>query len=164
MNSLEDFGMRYLRGELPPWFYTVWLTVQTVPLYKTEERDTIRPIGIRNPLVKALHREVVSSNKSDLLDYLEPVQLGMSEGGASKLVHSIRMLLEENPNFVLVKSDVKNGFNEAARSAMVSAIQAEPSLRHMAWHAGTTLAPSPGLESQGHLWGRASEGSTQGSP
>ena len=164
MHLLEDFGMRYLRGELPPWFYTVWLTVQTVPLYKTIERNTIRPIGIRNPLVKTLHREVVSSNKSDLLDYLEPVQLGMSEGGASKLVHSIRMLLEENPDFVLVKSDVKNGFNEAARSAMVSAIEAEPSLRHMAWHAGTTLAPSPGLESQGRLWGRTGEGSTQGSP
>ena len=164
MHLLEDFGMRYLRGELQPWFYTVWLTVQTVPLYKTEEKDTVRPIGIRNPLVKALHREVVSSNKSDLLDYLEPVQLGMSEGGASKLVHSIRMLLEVNPNFVLVKSDVKNGYNEAARSAMVAAIHSEPSLRHMAWHAGTTLAPSPGLESQGRLWGRTGEGSTQGSP
>ena len=68
MSYLEDFGMRYLRGELPPWFYTVWLTVQTVPLYKTAEKNTVRPIGIRNPLVKTLHREVVAANKSELLD------------------------------------------------------------------------------------------------
>ena len=31
---LENFGMRYLKGELPAWFYPVWLTVQTVPFFK----------------------------------------------------------------------------------------------------------------------------------
>ena len=33
MELLEEFGMRYLNGELPTWFYPVWLTVQTVPLF-----------------------------------------------------------------------------------------------------------------------------------
>ena len=164
MALLDDFGMRYLRGELPPWFNTVWLTVQTVPLYKTAERDTVRPIGIRNPLVKILHKEVVASNKADLLDFLEPQQLGMSDSGASKLVHSVRMLLEDNPSFVLMKSDVKNAFNEAVRRATIASMQAQPSLQHMSWHAATTLAPSFGLESQGSLWGRSPEGATQGDP
>ena len=27
MTKLEDFGMRYLAGKLPPWWYRVWLTV-----------------------------------------------------------------------------------------------------------------------------------------
>ena len=47
---------------------------------------------------------------------------------------------------------------------MVTALQSEPSLQHMAWHAATSLAPSSGLESQGRLWGRAPEGTTQGDP
>ena len=27
MELLEEFGMKYLKGELPAWFYPVWLTV-----------------------------------------------------------------------------------------------------------------------------------------
>ena len=34
MRLFETFGLRYLHGELQPWFYVVWLTVQTVPLLK----------------------------------------------------------------------------------------------------------------------------------
>ena len=56
---LEDFGMRYLKGELPSWFYPVWLTVQTVPLFMSEQQNTLRPVGVRNPLLKVWHREVV---------------------------------------------------------------------------------------------------------
>jgi hypothetical protein len=52
MDLLEEFGMKYLRGDLPVWFYPVWLTVQTVPLFKTEQQNTLRPVGVRNPLLK----------------------------------------------------------------------------------------------------------------
>ena len=45
MRLFETFGLRYLHGELQPWFYVVWLTVQTVPLFKTKNRDTVRHIG-----------------------------------------------------------------------------------------------------------------------
>ena len=48
MSKLEDFGLRYARGDLPHWFYAVWLSVCTVPIFKTAERDSIRPLGIRN--------------------------------------------------------------------------------------------------------------------
>ena len=34
---LESFGMKYLCGNLPPWFYEVWLTVMTVPLFKVKK-------------------------------------------------------------------------------------------------------------------------------
>ena len=56
MLLLEAFGLKYLGGDLPTWFYSVWPSVQTVTPFKTCMRDTIRHIGIRNPLVKALQR------------------------------------------------------------------------------------------------------------
>ena len=92
MDLFEEFGMRYLGGELPPWFYEVWLSVTTVPLFKNEKKDTVRPIGIRNPLVRDLHKTVVAQNKAAFVDYLEPEQLAMSVAGGGKLVFSIRML------------------------------------------------------------------------
>ena len=30
---LEELGLEYLAGELPTWFYLVWLSLQTVALY-----------------------------------------------------------------------------------------------------------------------------------
>ena len=63
MDRLEDFGMKYINGELQDWFYPVWLTVQTVPLNKTEDKTTIRPIGVRNPIISTLDSQVVSQNK-----------------------------------------------------------------------------------------------------
>ena len=33
INMFESFGMKYLCGELPAWFYQVWLSVMTVPLF-----------------------------------------------------------------------------------------------------------------------------------
>ena len=120
--------MRHLRGELPAWWYTVWPSVQTVGLYKTAEQTTIRPLGIRNPLLKAFHREVINCSREEFLSFLEPQQLGMSLGGASKLIHSIRMLLEANPTFVCATNDCRNAFNENARAAAVMALQQEPSL------------------------------------
>ena len=40
MARMEEFGlgMEYLNGLLPPWFYRVWGTVITIPLFKTEQR------------------------------------------------------------------------------------------------------------------------------
>ena len=92
--DLEDFAYKHSSGAFPAWWYTVWGTVQTVGLYKDETQSSIRPLGIRNPLLKAIHRETISESKPHLLEYLEPQQLGMSLGGGIKLVHSIRMTLE----------------------------------------------------------------------
>ena len=93
MALLADFGRRYLRGDLPPWWYAVWPSVQVVGLYKTEDRVSIRPIGIRNPLQKIFCGEVIAGAKEDFRAVLEPQQLGFSAGGAAKLVHATRMLL-----------------------------------------------------------------------
>ena len=164
MDLLEEFGMKYLRGDLPPWFYPVWLTVQTVPLFKSDKQDTLRPVGVRNPLLKLWHRQVVVQNKQELKRYLEPQQIACTEAGAGKLVMSVRSLIELRRSFVVVKLDLTNAFNENSRSAVIEALEAEPTLKHLAWFAATVLAPYSGLETGGRRWGETGEGRTQGAP
>ena len=67
----------------------------------------IRPLGLRTPLLKVLHKQVVTQNLTEVKAHLEPVQLGMSRAGAQKLVFSIRGLLNAKPDFVCVKIDCR---------------------------------------------------------
>ena len=95
MGLLEHFGMRYLTGMLPPWWYRVWLSLTSVPLLKGN--GAVRPVGVEPSLVRALHKEVNRVNKPVLAQYLKPQQFAMSVGGAAKLVNSVRMMSEANP-------------------------------------------------------------------
>ena len=56
MGRMEEFGLLYLNGNLPPWFYKVWGTVTTVPLFKTIHRqeDKLRPVGVAPSMVRDL--------------------------------------------------------------------------------------------------------------
>jgi hypothetical protein len=164
MAKLEEFGMRYLTGQLPTWWYRVWLTVATVPLYKTIARTAVRPIGIRPCLSRAIHKVVTKATRPAFTTYFEPQQVVLSQAGAAKLVMGIRMLAEANPQFVVVKSDIKNAFNAVSRARILGVMEGEEELRHLVWHAAQTLAPSSALEHGGRRWGEASEGATQGDP
>ena len=88
----------------------------------------------------------------------------MSKAGGVKLVHAVRLRLEERPEFICAKLDFKNAFNEVKRARISKVISEEPSLKHLALHAATVLAPGNGLESGGVLWKEAAEGTTQGDP
>ena len=144
MELVEEFGLRYLRGQLPAWFYSVFLSSKAVALFKTVEQVAVRPIGVRHSLLRVLHRMVVKQNKAELLNYLEPEQQAMSEAGCHKVVFTVRTLLEENPHFICVKLDVKNAQNCISRAKCVQQLEAIPELRHLAWHAATVLAPHTG--------------------
>ena len=164
MGRLQDFGMRYLNGQLPTWWYKVWLTTATVPLYKTIVMTTIRPIGIRPCLSRAIHKVVTRATRETFTAYFEPQQVVLSQAGAAKLVMGIRMLSEANPTFVVIKSDIRNAFNSVSRRRILEVLDAEEGLRHLAWHAAQTLAPATTLEHGGRIWGEATDGTSQGDP
>ena len=132
---------------------------QTVPLFKNEEKQ-LRPLGVQNPLVRIWHREVVKFNKPEIVKFLEPQQMVLSTAGAAKLVNSVRMMLEIHPDFIAVQIDLKNAFNACSRAALIDQLEDEPTLHHLAWHAGTTLAPHIGLEAGGEKWGESGDGFT----
>ena len=140
------------------------MAVQTVPLFKNEDQASIRPIGMRNPLLKALHAEVVQQNVQAARNHLEPEQLAMAPAGGQKLVFSVRGMAELHPQWPLVLIDVRNAFNEAARAALIEALMEAEELRHLAWLAAMVLEPACGLETSGEIWGEAEEGFAQGDP
>ena len=47
---LETFALAYTAGSLHDWFYRLWLSLSTVPIYKTAEQQDVRPVGIRHLL------------------------------------------------------------------------------------------------------------------
>ena len=146
------------------------LTVQCVPLFKTGAQDTVRPLGLRNPLLKAFHREVSQSNKEVVKSFVEPQQLVLSQGGGSILVFSVRGVVEkivqgsEYEDWVAYKIDMKNAYNEMCRAETVKVVQEQPTLQHLETYMAVTLSPYSGLECGGRLWGRTGEGGTQGDP
>ena len=147
MAHCEQFGMRYLNGMLPAWWYKVWKTLTTVALDKGN--GAVRPVGIEPCLARSLHKTVTRKNKSVLTSFFEPQQLALSVAGGAKLVNSVRMLTEENPGFIVVKCDIKNAFNSVSRRRILEVLESEDSLRHLAWHVALSLASSNALESGG---------------
>ena len=167
MSLLESFSLRYLNAELEPWFYRVWESVMTVPLFKTEDKETLRPVGVKSSLIRTLHKRVVRDNRAAITSFLEPQQVALSKAGGFKLVHAVRMMAEENrdkPDWVVVKVDMANAHNEVSRASVIEALEDEPELSHLALHAAVCLAAHHGLEVGGNLWGESGEGMCQGDP
>ena len=162
--ELEQFALAYLNGKLPPWIYKVWGSVTSVPLYKSADQSPseIRPVGIKSSLVRILHRRVVQANKGALREYLEPCQVALMPGGAAVLTHTVRMMLEQNPDFICVSLDVQNAHNSIARAAVVKRLEAVPDLRHLAQHAATCLAAHHTVESGGEKITLCGQGMCQG--
>ena len=114
-------GMKYLNGQLPAWWYKVWKTLTTVALDKGD--GALRPVGIEPCLARSLHKVVTRKNRDVLTSYLEPQQVALSVAGGAKLVHSVRMLAEANPEFVVVKCNIKNAFNSISRGRILEVLE-----------------------------------------
>ena len=80
-------------------------------------------------MIRTLHSLVIRENRAVLTSFLEPQQLCMSLSGGHKLVNAVRMLLEDNPDFVCYKLDLRNAHNEVARAAILEELEEEPTLR-----------------------------------
>ena len=78
--------------------------------------------------------------------------------GAAKLVLSVGGTIRANRNFICMKLDLRNAFNEVSKSSILEALDGEESLAHLASFAGAVLAPDVTLESGGERWGEAEEG------
>ena len=86
MARLEHLGMAYVGGKLPKWIYAVFQTCKAVALYKTEDLEAVRPLGLKHPLIKTFHKLVINQSRVELKDYLEPQQVALSPAGAANSV------------------------------------------------------------------------------
>ena len=97
-------------------------------LFKDAGKNAVRPIGVKHSLVRTLHREVIKQNRGEFVKFLEPEQLALSKAGGQKLVLSVWTLLEEKPDFIAYKLDVKNAQNCIYRSKCLEVIEGIPEL------------------------------------
>ena len=95
---------------------------------------------------------------------LEPQQLALSQAGGHKLVHQVRQIMEEHKDRVVTQVNVSNAQSKVWRLAIITCLEAEPTLQHLSWFAAVVLAPSTGLETGDEQWGEQGEGETQGDP
>ena len=58
--------MAYAASQLSPWFYQLWLGLQMVAPYKTVKQEAVWPLGLRNPLTKLFHKEVMVQNRVEM--------------------------------------------------------------------------------------------------
>ena len=175
--ELSAFMDSYLQGRLPEWFYGAWGSLSLTALVKPKPPDAapnalpaVRPIGMGDSLRKAFHLHAFKENKTAMAEYLEPLNVVLAEGGAAKLVHSVRMMHEANPSFVVLHLDTANAFNELKRSAIIKRFGSIPKLKHMQRFLHATLNPSGALVVDGEVWTEpdgvvtSDEGVTQGDP
>ena len=161
---LEEFGLAYSACELPSWFYRVWQTLQTVAPYKDSDQEFVRPLGLKNSLIKTFNKEVMSQSKPEVREFLEPVQLGISVAGAALLTRSVSGVLDAFHDYICFRLDLKNAFNEMSRRAVLDVLESEETLKHLVTFAAAILSPVAALESGGKVWGETAEGMGQGDP
>ena len=125
LNLLEEFGLAYSACELPSWFYRVWQTLQTVAPYKDIDQEFVRPLGLKNSLIKTFNKEVMSQSKPEVREFLEPVQLGISVAGAALLTRSVSGVLDAFHDYICFRLDLKNAFNEMSRRVVLDVLESE---------------------------------------
>ena len=88
-----------------------------------QQRNKIRPIIIQCPFHKVASHILIQNFNSMAIELCGNRQLGNGiKGGVEILVHSIRLLLELNPEWVILKTDIKNAFNEISRNAIINTV------------------------------------------
>ena len=68
----QDGGMARLFNALPDWHSPTLVLqgVTTVSLFKTRERQSLRPVGVMTPLIRTLHSHVIIENRVALTKFL----------------------------------------------------------------------------------------------
>ena len=147
LSKFEDFAEAYVNAELPDWFYAVFTAVKAMAPIKKEatsvgEAPDVRPIGIGECLRRCIHSALVSQYKPLLRDHLWPQQVALGvEGGLSILVFGLRLALEVHPDWVVVKMDMRNAFNEIKRRCVVDRLNQTDHLRGLVPATWATCSP-----------------------
>lgn len=83
----------------------------------------VRPLAIGEVFLKIAGQWLLNVNRDDVMMRLEPLQQGMAQRGAEKIVHEVRQHAEENPQHAIYTIDAKNAFNSAHRHAIANEVR-----------------------------------------
>ena len=88
-----------------------------------KSNNEVRPIAIGESLRRLTARAICLQMKDTFADFFSPVQHGVStECGTELLSHHVQLLLEANPDWVVLKTDVKNPFYSLDRCQLLKEV------------------------------------------
>ena len=90
------------------------------------------PVQMGDPLITTIWKALLRDMQEKLAAIFRPEQVAVGvKGGLSIMIHGIRALLQQSPEMVCVKMDLKNAFNEVERAALVEAVREHPQLHSL---------------------------------
>ena len=108
-------------GKLPKSACELLSTAQLTALPKSS--GDVRPIAIGEVLQRITTKTICCQLKQSLSKFFAPIQHCVATDGRSELVvNHIRLLLESNKHWSLLKTDVKNAFNSIRRSYLMQMV------------------------------------------
>ena len=144
----------FANAAYPEWFYAAVSFLQMVPLVKKNchqnseqmEKTLMHDLSV---LIGAsdCERHLMDSISAEAADYLAPEQLAVGvQNGASIMIHGLRLSLEMRQDFVLIKLDIKNGYDAASSLQASNNFGAlrPPSAPRAPTRAAATSPPSSG--------------------
>ena len=80
----------------------------------------VRPIAIGECIRRLTAKVLCLQKKESFAAYFSPLQHGVAiEGGSELLLHHLSVLAEAHPDWVVLKTDLKNAFNSVERSHLL---------------------------------------------
>ena len=114
------------QGKLPDPINRLVSASRLIALPK--DNGDVRPIAMGEAMRRLAAKALRQQKKLLFSSFFSPIQHGVAtSGGSEMLVNHIRLLLEVNPKWVLIKSDIKNAFKSVRRSVILQ----EVTLAHM---------------------------------
>lgn len=119
----------FISDNLKPFFFGARL----IPIGK--KGGGIRPIAIGTIFHKLISSAIMLNIKEHLPGIFSPVQFGVGiPGGAENIIHGIRNLLGDHPDWALVSLDLTNAFNSVSRNFFINQVyQKFPNILPWVW-------------------------------
>ncbi|KAH8090167.1 hypothetical protein JL720_6477 [Aureococcus anophagefferens] len=133
MALVNRFESDRVNAKLPAWLYWIDAAVRLLALVKklgvgTAAPDA-RPLGLGGVRRRASTTLVVKIVAAEMAEKLYPVQISVGvPSGAHALVFGVRAMTEKKPDFVYVKIDKRNAYNQVHRASIMDALNSDPGL------------------------------------
>ena len=109
-------------GKVPSKIIPLLLGSRLIALPKSH--GDVRPIAVREVFRRVTAGTICKQKSAVSSAHFSPVQHGIATpGGAELLTHHIQVLLESNPDWSILKTEVRNSFISVARKRLLRQIE-----------------------------------------
>ena len=121
LDSLHFVCSLISEGMMPKNVVPLISASRLIALPKTN--GDVRPIVIGETLRRITARAICLQERTTFLEHFSPIQHEVATAGGTELLnHHIQLLMEENPTWSVLKTDVRNAFNSVSRGCLLKEV------------------------------------------